>query len=776
MQKLIAILAGIALSAATVLAQTPVRGVVRDSSGAVVSGATVLIQTSSGLEQHALTGPDGRFEIARGVPAGAKVVIRAGGFAETTQSVNGTADLEIVLQPAKLLTSVTVTPARTEQALGDVPASVNIVDREEIQHSPAVLADDVLRQIPTFSLFRRTSSLQAHPTAQGVSLRSIGPSGVSRSLVLIDGVPFNDPFGGWVYWTRVPLESVDRIEVIDSSSSSVWGNYALGGVINVVTAKPKPRTFELRTQAGSRDTYKTDFFGSHAWDKVGVSLEGSFFDTGGFAQVHPDERGIIDTKAKVNYENVSFKGDYNPSDRVSTFVRFGYFREERDNAKVTTFDPVTPEVNDTLWKSVSGGIRAALPDQSDLQASVFLDFSRFDSNFLAVPAIGGQPARSVARLTTIQHVPTDAIGVMALWNKPISSRHLISVGTDFRRIEGNSQENGMNTTNGLTVTTLRDGGGTQISSGTFAQIQYWPASNLSLTASGRVDYWRNYDAFFTETTVAGVNTPLNLGDLPDQDETEFSPRLGAIYHATDKISVWGSIGSGFRAPTLNELYRNFRVGTLQTLANANLGPEHLFGGELGVTVAPVEPLTLRATWFDNRVEDPITNVTITPDILAQRQNIGRTRIRGLQTDIDYRFGTNWRAGGSYVLNRARVTENPSDPSLEGNYLPQVPRNRGSLHFGYMNPKYADVTVTSLIVGHQFDDDQNTRTKPGETEAGLPAYGVVDLSAMRAIGRTFDLFLTVQNLFDQEYWVQLAPTTIAAPRLVSAGFRVRFSGR
>ena len=127
-----------------------------------------------------------------------------------------------------LFESVTVTPTRTEKRLGDVPASVNVIDKETIRQSPAVVADDVLRLVPTFSLFRRTSSLSAHPTAQGVSLRGIGPSGVSRSLVLIDGVPFNDPFGGWVYWTRVPLESVDRIEVVDGSSSSVYGNYAHG--------------------------------------------------------------------------------------------------------------------------------------------------------------------------------------------------------------------------------------------------------------------------------------------------------------------------------------------------------------------------------------------------------------------------------------------------------------------------------------------------------------------------------------------------------------------
>jgi iron complex outermembrane receptor protein len=103
-------------------------------------------------------------------------------------------------------------------------------------------ADDVVRQIPTFSLFRRRSSLASHPTTQGVSLRGIGPSGVSRTLVLLDGVPFNDPFGGWVYWSRVAIETADHIEVVDSSSSSLYGNYAMGGVIHFVTSPPARRT------------------------------------------------------------------------------------------------------------------------------------------------------------------------------------------------------------------------------------------------------------------------------------------------------------------------------------------------------------------------------------------------------------------------------------------------------------------------------------------------------------------------------------------------------
>ena len=146
------------------------------------------------------------------------VIVRAGGFAEETQQVTDPSRaVDVTLEPATLLETVTVTPTRTEQRLGDVPASVSVVTSEAIEASPALLADDVLRQVPSFSLFRRTSSLVAQPTAQGVSLRGIGPSGQSRTLVLLDGIPFNDPFGGWVYWTRVPLESVDRVEITEDS-------------------------------------------------------------------------------------------------------------------------------------------------------------------------------------------------------------------------------------------------------------------------------------------------------------------------------------------------------------------------------------------------------------------------------------------------------------------------------------------------------------------------------------------------------------------------------
>src|SRR5207247_9064998 len=171
------------------------------------------------------------------------------------------------------LNGVTVMYTKTEQRLGDLPASTTILSREEIRQSPAVVADDVLRQGPTVSLFRRTSSLSSHPTAQGVSLRGIGPSGVSRTLVLFDGVPFNDPFGGWVYWTRVPLESAERIEIVDGSSSSLYGNYAMGGVISIMTSRPSRRTVDLKTQYGNRNSPKADFCASDGHGRHGLAVE-----------------------------------------------------------------------------------------------------------------------------------------------------------------------------------------------------------------------------------------------------------------------------------------------------------------------------------------------------------------------------------------------------------------------------------------------------------------------------------------------------------------------
>jgi outer membrane receptor protein involved in Fe transport len=758
-------------------------GVVRDQSGGAVAGATVIVRSDAGTDEQTVTGVDGRFALTKAPRPGAVLIVRAGGFAEKQQPLSMSDSLEIVLEPAALFETVTVTPTRGEEALSNIAASINILEREEITQSPAIVADDALRQVPTFSLFRRTSSLSSHPTTQGVSLRGIGPSGVSRTLVMVDGIPVNDPFGGWVYWTRVPMESIGRIEVVDGSSSSLYGNYAMGGVINIVGRRPAGRTLEVQAQYGNLHSPKLDFFGGDIWGKVSVAVEGSLFDTDGFPIVIENERRPsdvnpgpgVDTKAAVNFRNVNVKLDYTPSSRVSAFVRGGYFHEERDNGKVSTIDGVA-EGNNTRWRSASGGVRVSLPDQSDLQARVFTDFETFRSNFLAVP---GPPQvlvpRSVGRMTLNQRVPSKSVGGMVQWSRAFAFRHFFSAGGDWRWVDGDSEEDALDAVRGQTITLRRISGGTQRSLSAFVQDVFAPTDKLVVTLSARADSWRNYDAHNLETNIpAGTPAAGNNPSLPDTSDTVGSPRLAALYHISDRITAWGNLSWGFRAPTLNELYRQFRVGAILTLANDQLGPERLVGGEAGVRIEPIDRVMLRSTWFDNRVKNPVSNVTRLDLVnTLQRQNLGRTQIRGLQNDVEVRVGSDWRVSAGYLYNQAKVREFAANPAIVGNFLPQVPKHRGSFQVVYANRRAITVGFGVQFIGRQFDDDLNTRAVPGETKPGLPGYAIVDLTASRTILKNLDAFFGAQNLLNQEYIVGTLPTTIGSPRLVHAGVRVRF---
>ncbi len=770
------------------LAASSLSGVVHDSSGAVVPGAVVIARPATGPERQTITGPDGRFAID--VPdTDVVLLVKAGGFAETARTVKASersGEISVVVEPATLFETVTVTPGRVEQRLGDVPASISVLTDETIEQSPALMADDVLRQVPSFSLFRRTSSLVAQPTTQGVSLRGIGPSGQSRTLVLLDGIPFNDPFGGWVYWSRVPLASVDRVEITESTSSNLYGNIAMGGVINIITSRPTRRTLELKPQYGNKSSPKFDFFGSDQWSKVGVAVEGSFLNTDGFPIVAERERGPIDNNANVEYRNVSGKIEYAPSDGIHVFGRAGYFTEDRNNGKVG-------EVNDTQWTTASGGIRARLGDQSDLQANLFIDRSRAHFNFLAVT--NAATTRNVVRLATDQNVPTDGVGGMAQWTRSFGRANVFSAGADLRWVDGDSEEDGyvpavptviVGVVQAATLSVRRISGGSQQTAGAFLQDIYTPTSKVVLTLSARVDHWKNYDGHNLETSaITGLPTANNRPSIPDKSDTVVSPHFGALFHATDRLTAWGAFNSGFRAPTLTELYRQFSVGAVTTRPNDQLGPERLLGGELGVNVAPAKNTTARLTWFDNRIENPVTNVTLSAT-LAQKQNLGKTHVRGVQTDVEYRVGTNWRFAGAYIYDIAKVTDGGvANAALVGKYIAQVPKHRGSMQASYSNARYATVAVAIQFVGLQYNDDQNVNFIPTPTladagydpvPAGLPGYKVVDLSASRDLGRNLQVFFGVQNLFDREYFVQTNPSTIGTPRLVNGGVRIRFSGR
>jgi outer membrane receptor protein involved in Fe transport len=782
------LMAALLFAAAPARAQTPaagrhIEGTVVDAQGLPIVGAQITLTQPQGNLSRTATSSTDRFRFENLSPGAYTLRVTATGFQQQLIQIDLNTEtmrtVDVRLETGRITEQTVVTATRSEQRVADVPASVSILGSEQIQRSPAVVADDVLRQVPTFSLFRRTSSLASHPTAQGVSLRGIGPSGVSRTLVLLDDVPFNDPFGGWVYWTRVPMMDTDRIEIVDGATSSLYGNYAMGGVINIVTNRAQPKTLIFKPQYGNRATPKMDVFASDVWGRLGATINATGFATDGYKIVAEEERGLIDNEAWVKYKTGSAKLDYQASDRLDLFFRGGAFDERRSNGKTG----VVPETNKTNWKFGSGGADVNLPDGSHVDARLFFDHSHFYSTFLAVPV--ATPLRSQDNLTLEQNVPTNAVGTMVQWTRGFQLggySHALSAGTDFRWIKGDSEEDTYALNTGLTKLLHRVSGGRQKIGGVFGQDLVEITPKLQLTLSARVDHWHNYDAHNHETTLATGLPTANDKVLADKSDTALSPRVAALYRATGRVSVWGSVSRGFRAPTLNELYRQFRVGAILTTANENLGPERLTGVEAGVSVSPTDRVTVRGTLFNNRVTDPVANVTVAANgNTRQRQNLGSTNIAGFQADASYRVNVHWSLGGAYVFDNAKVHEATTDAqgnNLTGKYLAEVPKNRGSLQVSFDHPKYVNVSWDTEFVGKQFDDDLNVApilpAVPTKTKIGLPAYSVTNLTAWRTINHDVDVFVGVQNLFGSLYYVGTNPTTIGTPRLVNGGIRLKLS--
>jgi len=665
------------------------------------------------------------------------------------------------------LEPVVVSAGRLEQSLQDVPSNVTMLTREHIERSAAQTVDDLLRQIPGFSLFRRSSSLVANPTTQGVSLRGIGPSGVSRTLVLLDGVPLNDPFGGWVYWSKVPLERIERIEVVRGGGSALYGNYALGGVINIVTQKPEATGMQGKIDGGTRDTIEADVDTNVVQGPLGLSLHGNVFRTGGYPIIQENQRGAVDIDADSRHQTFIGRLAYAPLTNGTLYLSGSYFNEDRGNGT-----PLQENSTEAGYIGAGGNFRAG--DGSNWQGTIYAQLQTFTSTFSRIAN-----DRNFEALTLDQEVPSTGIGGSLQWTKAAFSAHLLTAGVDARWIDGQSDEDVFNFA-GTAVTGSRDAGGQQRFVGLFVQDIFTPLPRLQITGALRFDYWQNGDASRTDRLVATgqvARTPF-----PDKADTALSPKLAVLYHATNNLSLRGSAYQAFRAPTLNELYRQFRVGNAVTLANADLGPERLTGGELGLDYNLGEKWLAKLTGFWNELKDPISNVTLSSPfpvdcpvgtVCRQRQNLGRTRSLGFEAELHYRPTPAWDIAASYLYNSSEVLSFPADPSLDGKRVPQVPKHTYTLGVHYLNPRLINAALQGRFVGDQFEDDRN------ETE--LDRFFVVDLSLWRPVTVPYvtssEIFVAVENLFDTTYAIGKDPVTgvvsTGTPLLFHGGVRLRF---
>ncbi len=661
-----------------------------------------------------------------------------------------------------------VTAARMEQDEEDVAASVTIYDQDDIDHSAALTVDDFLRRSPGFSLFRRASSVVAHPTTQGVSLRGIGPSGVSRSLVLLDGVPMNDPFGGWIYWSRVPLMSLEKVEIVRGGSSSIWGNSALAGVVQLFTAPPADGVLDIATQVGTKATGRLDVMWSDHWSNGSYRLWGEYFDTDGYYVVSEDTRGAIDIPAFSEVASLGGEVDFDLSDSIQLAVLATTFDEERGNGTPLT-NNATDSTNLTLRVNALG----------DGGGEWLGSATAFDQGFESTFSSQADDRSTEGPALDQYSVPSDSLGLAVHWNRAFGDQdqHRLGAGIDGRVSDGETNERFLYTDDVPAL--VRTAGGDESNAGLYVQDTIAVGDRVQVQVGARVDRWKTSDGFRVERFIA---TGIARRDetFEDRSETEVSPRVAAVFSANDSTQVRGSIYRSFRAPSINELFRPFRVGNVITEANGDLVPETLDGIDLGVDFR-TGTVRASATVFYNEVNDAIANVSIAPGpgviapcgfvpgdgICRQRQNLDRTRIQGIEAEIRQIISSHWEWGASYQFSDGTVKEAAQAPELIGRQLPQVPENQVVLSGLYRNPSAVDVSGLVRIVDEQFEDDLNL--------IPLASFVVFDLDVSRQLNERWNVFVGVENVFDEVIETGRAPgrVNVGTPRLFHGGFRLRW---
>lgn len=605
--------------------------------------------------------------------------------------------------------TVVVTASGTEQRLVDAASLVSALTKEELSRSPALVIDDQLRRVPGFSLFRRSSSIYSHPTTQGVSLRGIGPSGASRSLVLWNRIPLNDPFGNWVYWNRLPMTSNRAVEVVRGATSQLYGSSALGGTIQLLPRVATEKTVDARLQIGDRGTYDADIFTSHVTDDWSFVGSSRIFDTEGYVPIRQDERGSVDVATKTRFQ--TFVGELK---RKNFHVGVNLFNEDRSNGTHAQQNNSHIFLFETGYETNSWSL------------NFYGQSQKFTSAYSRI-----LPGRNREIPFGAKHFPSHGLGGSFTMQRPSG----LQWGVDWRFVSWDPDDN------------IAGNSKKQNFAGIFVQHIFSFSKRTDMLIGGRADFWQNINNHGT-----------------------FNPRAGLTFRASEKTTVRASLYRGFRAPSLNELYRPFRVGNVLTAANNQLTEEYLWGLESGVDLHPNSSVLFRFNGFYNSLRDPVANVTICAEptehplcndlfagaIQRQRQNIGSATIAGLEASAFYSFDKNWSLRAAYLFSHALN----DDTNL---VLPQVAKQQGTLSIRYDGP--FQLTGDLRISDSAFEDDRN--------QFVLPGYIVLDVSVRVPVSDKFGIYVAAENVTNQEYVVRIEPLDVlGAPRMVHGGIELR----
>lgn len=630
------------------------------------------------------------------------------------------------IPPEIVITAQPLRPARSE-----APLAVTVITREDLRSAGASGLDQALQQVAGLQLFRRSDARSANPTSQGVTLRALGGNASSRALLLLDGVPQTDPFGGWVNWPAYDPLSLAQVRVTRGGGSVASGPGALAGTI-ALESDEEPGVL-VDGAAGSRGSAEGRLIAAQGLGSglAGVALHAARGD--GFRPIVAKDRGPVDGAAPYRNASGRLRWTGPLTADIAMQVAASAFTDKRSRGL---------PFSDNRSRGADASLRLNGRGAWQWTALGYVQRREFESGFAATDA-----ARTTARLTSLQYdVPGRSLGWSVEVRPPVGQGRELRIGADGRRMRGRSNELG--TYVGGTATRDRSAGGRTGHAGVFAEASL-DRGPLLLTGGVRLDRFDVNEGRFLERDLA---TGLLTREVNYADRSEWlrSARAGGELALGPRLSLRTAAYTGWRPPTLNELFRPFRLGNDATAANADLAPERLAGVEAGLDLRTASS-RLQLTLFRNRLSDAIANVTLgsgpgqflqvgfvpAGGQFRQRQNLRAIDVTGVEAGASWNRGP-WRLGGDVSWTHARVSDDGPARSLAGLRPAQTPAFAASASLAWSGEPI-QAALQLRAIGAQYEDDLNRERLPPAT--------TLDGSLALRLGPRFQLIARAENVFD-----------------------------
>ncbi|MCK0129330.1 TonB-dependent receptor [Erythrobacter sp. F6033] len=637
---------------------------------------------------------------------------------------------------------IVVTGEGLQQAPSIGAYSVTEIDREAIVSSGSGRIEDVLENVAGFQQFRRSDSRSANPSAQGATLRALGGNATSRALVLLDGVPISDPFFGYIPFNAVAPETLGNIRVTRGGGAGPFGAGALAGTIELESADART----LGPVSGSllvNDREETEASAALS-GKLGAGfgvISGRWDRGQGFFTTPEGQRVPATARAAFDSWQVGLRAVAPLTDDVELQARGSLF----EDARTLRFEGA-----DSRIEGQDASLRFVGRGSWEFDALAYVQARNFSNVIIS--------STRFVRVLDQRNTPSTGLGGKIEVRPPIDEAHTVRLGVDYRKSEGELQEEAFSAFTG-NLRERRSAGGTNSNLGLFIEDD-WQIGPLLLTGGLRADHTNIQDGFFRAEDAGGILVSETVA--PDRSDWAVSWRTGALFYATRKLDIRAAAYTGLRLPTLNELYRPFVVFPVVTQANSALENERLKGFEIGATWQPIDAVVVSVTAFDNRVENAIANVTLQSN-LRQRQNLPAIDAQGVEANLAMKFGS-FSFDGSLAYTDATIDGEGASLALDGNRPPQTPDFAASATLAWQPANGWRLSTTLRHVSGQFEDDQETAT--------LPAATTIDAFAQATITDEFSVIVRGENLFDEEIVTRNSGGAIdlGAPRTIWIGLR------